>query len=344
MATPRPSLKSWAVIAALVIASLLRCAPLEADGGILNYRPVFKPYHDAAGAVKIALREFERNGSSRALVVDADSFQTEETDASAIALNREVEKEVWRNTPFASALYRYTAGRDGRLHNNGIIRAEGAATGVFLTVDMCPSKRSFNRDLFTATIGLPVKDKPIAIAVSGLWIERHRDEFNWIAEEARSGRLSVTWVNHSYSHPYRKGVPDGRNFLLSEGVDLEKEALGLEVLLLENGLLPSPFFRFPGLVSDRRALEGLRALSLIPVGADAWLAKGQAPGPGSIILVHGNGNENGGIERLINFYKEKQDDLKEGRLALKPLKDAFARQGHGRETSPGLEAPGVSGR
>ncbi|MBI5902429.1 MAG: polysaccharide deacetylase [Deltaproteobacteria bacterium] len=314
-----------AVIAAIVIASVLRCAPLEANGLIFNYRPVFKPYYDAAGAVKIAVREFERNGASRALIVDADSFQTGEIDASTIAFNREVEKEVWRKTPFASALYRYTAGQDGLIHNDGIIRAEGAAPGVFLTVDLCPSKRNFDRNLFTSTIGLPLKDKPIAIAVSGLWIERHRDEFNWIAGEARSNRLSVTWVNHSYSHPYRKGIPDEKNFLLSKGVDFDKEALGLEVLLLENGLLPSPFFRFPGLVSDRRALERLRALSLIPVGADAWLAKGRMPGPGSIILVHGNGNEKRGVKKLINFYKEKKGDFKEGRLTLKPLQDAFAR-------------------
>ncbi|MBI5827013.1 MAG: polysaccharide deacetylase [Deltaproteobacteria bacterium] len=325
MGPSRSSLKFWAVIAALVTASVLRCAPLEANGGILNYRAVFKPCYGAKDAVKIALREFERNGSSRVLIVDTASFQTEEVDASTIDFNREVEKKVWRKTPFASALYRYTAGRDGLIHNDGIIRAEAATPGVFLTVDMCPSKRSFNRDLFASTIALPVKDRPIAIAVSGLWIERHRDEFNWIVEEARSNRLSVTWVNHSYSHPYRKGVPDEKNFLLSEGVDLDKEALGLEVLLLENGLLPSPFFRFPGLVSDRRALERLRALSLIPVGADAWLAKGRMPGPGSIILVHGNGNENRGIEKLINFYEEKKEDFKEGRLTLKPLKDAFAR-------------------
>lgn len=325
MRPPCPSLKSWAVIAALATVSLLLCARLEANGGALNYRPVFKPFYGAAGGVKIAVREFERDGARRALIVDADGFQTEEVDASTIDFDREVAEGVWRKTPFVSALYRYTAGQDGLIHNDGIIRAEAATPGVFLTVDMCPSKRGFNKDLFTSTIGLPLKDKPIAIAVSGLWIERHRGEFNWMAEEARSNRLSVTWVNHSYSHPYRKGVPDGKNFLLSEGVDLEKEALGIEVLLLENGLLPSPFFRFPGLVSDRKALERLRALSLIPVGADAWLAKGRMPGPGSIILVHGNGNEKSGVEMLIKFYGEKKEDFKEGRLTLKPLKDAFAR-------------------
>ena len=35
------------------------------------------------------------------------------------------------------------------------------------------------------------------------------------------------------------------------------------------------------------------------MGADAWIAKDEAIKPGSIVLVHGNGNEHVGIERLI---------------------------------------------
>ncbi|MEK7773116.1 MAG: polysaccharide deacetylase [Deltaproteobacteria bacterium] len=307
------------------MTAILRCAALHANDRVIDYRPVFKPFYDGGDTVKIAIREFERNGARRVLIVDPGNFQTVEDSASSIDFDRKVEKKKWEGTPLMAALYRYTSGGGGKLRNDGITRAQAPEKGVFLTVDMCPSKRNFNRAMFTSTMKLPVRDKPVAIAISGLWIERRPDEFNWIAEQARANRLSVTWVNHSYSHPYGKGMPDEKNFLLSDGVDFDKEALGLEVLLLENGLLPSPFFRFPGLVSNRSALERLRALSLIPVGADAWLAKGQKPSAGSIILVHGNGNENRGIEKLISFYEDKKEDFKKGRLTLKPLKDAFAR-------------------
>ena len=34
---------------------------------------------------------------------------------------------------------------------------------------------------------------------------------------------------------------------------------------------------------------------LISLGADAWLALGQRPGEGSIVLVHPNGNEETGL-------------------------------------------------
>ena len=93
--------------------------------------------------------------------------------------------------------------------------------------------------------------------------------------------------------------------------------------LIENGLLPSPFFRFPGLVSDRKLIEQLRALSLIPIGADAWLAKGETPHPGSIILVHANGNEPEGIRLLLSFYEKQREPFRTKRLTLLPLSDAF---------------------
>ena len=41
------------------------------------------------------------------------------------------------------------------------------------------------------------------------------------------------------------------------------------------------------------------AYGLIPVGSDAWLAKNEVPSAGSIVLVHGNGNEPVGVEKLL---------------------------------------------
>jgi len=64
-------------------------------------------------------------------------------------------------------------------------------------------------------------------------------------------------------------------------------------------------------------LEKLQQLSLIPIGSDAWLAKGEQPRPGSFVLVHGNGNEPAGIARVMPL-------LREGGLRLLPLREAFA--------------------
>ena len=152
-------------------------------------------------------------------------------------------------------------------------------------------------------------------------LEQHQDELDWLKREIRQGKLAVTWVNHSYHHAYDPKAPLERNFLLTPGTDFEREVLDTEVLMLANGLLPSPFFRFPGLVADGRLLGKLRSLSLIPVGSDAWLAKGEAPKRGSFILVHGNGNEPQGIARVLPLVRETPG------LRLLPLKAAFAGQG-----------------
>ena len=93
--------------------------------------------------------------------------------------------------------------------------------------------------------------------------------------------------------------------------------------MLEQGIIPSSFFRFPGLISNQQLIAELRAMSLIPVGSNAWLACGQNPKPGSIILVHGNGNEPKGIELLLTFYQERKEDLEKGALVLLPLREAF---------------------
>ena len=43
-------------------------------------------------------------------------------------------------------------------------------------------------------------------------------------------------------------------------------------------------------------MQAVRRFHLVTLGADAWLAIGQKPGPGSIVLVHPNGNEPAGLK------------------------------------------------
>lgn len=280
---------------------------------ISELRPVFKPYRSDK-RLKIAIRSFKEDGHARLVSIDPETFATEIIDAGAI-VSSGVKTKDWKGTRFVEALYKYTAPAKG-IENQGMRSAENKTGGLFLTMDLCPSTRGFDKNAFEATesIGAPA---PIAIAVSGLWIERHRDEFDWIRKEEAEGRLAITWMNHSYSHPYDKLKKLKENFLLTPDVDFEDEVLRNEKLLLENGITPSPFFRFPGLISDAGLLERLRTLSLIPIGADAWLAKNEAPKSGSFILVHGNGNEESGIERLLKFYGENKG------VKLLPLREAF---------------------
>ena len=316
-----PTVKSLARLALLFFAVILFTSPVPAAAGtITGYRSIFQPCYDGAGGLRFAIRRYERAGIPYVLLVNPQTFETTVAPiASLNAFEAPVGLAAIRATPFDRALTRYTA-PPFRLQNHGAVHAALPADGMFLTVDMCPSRKPFEREFFAAVAGLSRKSgraTPVALCMTGLWLENHRDELAWLVQQVRDGRLAITWVNHSFTHPYDPRTPLARNFLLSPGVDFEREVLATEQLMLENGLTPSPFFRFPGLVADGRVLEKLRQLSLIPIGSDAWLAKGEQPRPGSFILVHGNGNEPAGIARVMPL-------LRDGGLRLLPLREAFA--------------------
>jgi hypothetical protein len=187
------------------------------------------------------------------------------------------------------------------LDNAGLKHGRGA--GAFLTADLCPSRRKLDRD-FLQKLEKPGEATPIALSVSGLWILHHPDDFAWLRKEKRKGRLAIAFVNHSYSHPYRPGLPEGENFLLMPGVDKDSEVFDVERLLIANGETPSVFFRFPGLISDAGWMEALRRDHLIALGADAWLALEQKPRSGSILLVHANGNEPLGLGKFESLSRQ----------------------------------------
>lgn len=306
----------------LLLLSLSLAAPAGA-AKVASYRSVFKPYYGPGGRTLIAIRSYTDGEGKKYLVLDPNTFDTFITDQASVEASGEVPRDILKRTPYMKALERYTR-PDGKLHNSGITTGECDKGGFFLTVDMCPSGKGFDELLFTATAGLtPGAPAPMAIAVSGVWIERHKKEFDWIVNEEKEGRLAVTWVNHTYSHPYNPRKRIYENFLLTPGVDFEGEVLREEEVLIEHGGVPSPFFRFPGLVSSDVLLLRLKALSLIPLGTDAWIAKREEPKECSIVLVHGNGNEPEGIKRLLEFYEEKRETFSKGALKLLPMKDAF---------------------
>jgi hypothetical protein len=281
---------------------------------ITEYRVIRQPVSDAAGRPLVAIRSFNSNGVAHLLLVDPVTLVSSDRPASQIKFLAVPLPVALGSTRFMKALDRYSS-PPYRLQNGGATRAEGQVDGMFLTVDLCPSKRPFERKLFEAVGALGHGGAtPVAISVSGLWLASHPDEVSYLRGESEAGRLAITWVNHSYHHVYHPKAPLRGNFLLTPGTDFVSEVLDLERELLTLGLLPSPFFRFPGLVSDRATV--IRELSLIPIGSDAWLAKGESPSEGSFILVHGNGNEPKGVRLLLPM-------LANGQLHLLALPAAF---------------------
>ena len=272
---------------------------------IEDYRPCFHACQESDGTLRVAWRQFQENGTPHFLVMDPVRVETEKAPRRDIERKSPAGSLRWEGTPFAGALARYSA-PPHPLQNAGIRRAEGPAGGYFLTMDLCPSRNPLDRELFRKIAGFAAESGttvPVGVAASGLWIKNHPEDFRWLVDLGRApaGGLRITWINHSYSHPFDPSAPLERNFLLRPGVDLSFEVLEAEKILLQHGLVAAPYFRFPGLVSDRRLIESLREWLLLPIGAGAWMGKGETARPGDIVLVHGNGNEPRGVRELYRL-------------------------------------------
>ncbi len=183
------------------------------------------------------------------------------------------------------------------LQNDGVV---SSSSGVIISTDLCPSsKKGFEDRLYKALIAKFKNPVPVTLFITKRWIVRHKKELLQFINWQKSGKLNITWGNHTAYHRYNKKVPLNRNFVLLEDENLEKDILDLEIELINNGITPSIFFRFPGLVSDKKSIEKVKKLGLITIGSNTWVAKNQSIKEGSIILLHGNKNEPQGVDIFL---------------------------------------------
>ncbi|KQC00420.1 hypothetical protein [Pedobacter sp. Hv1] len=278
----------------------------------------------------IATRSFVNGGKRYLLLVDPQTLSTKIDLANSYSLSNLVlgnVQAIFSKSVYVKALN--AASQNNRpLQNAGIDHALPQEKGIALTIDLCPSHKALDRVIFQSLINefkniqQPV---PLAISVSGKWMLKHLDDLNWLKSLVAQKELNITWINHSYNHEVNK-LPLAENFLLAKNTDLDVEVLENEKLMLKNGLTPSVFFRFPGLVSDQQIVEKIEAYGLIPIGSDAWLAKGQQANAGSIVLIHGNGNEEIGVRDFIKLLKAKQADVKNKQWLLFDLRQGLEKE------------------
>jgi len=263
---------------------------------VIDYRPVLKSCAASDGGSGLAIREMTIAGERVALIADPEGLTTR-LERSVSWTCRHISDDDLASTRMGRAIAASAEApgivHRGFLQNAGLTR--GAEPGAFLTGDLCPSRRPLDRSFFTR-LAASGPHTPVALAVSGLWLTRHEKDFRWLVDQRDAGALDIVWVDHTYTHPYRRKAAAASNYLLTAGVDPEGEILRTEKLIVARGETPSLFFRFPGLVSSDPLMQAVRRFHLVTLGADAWLAIGQKPGPGSIVLVHPNGNEPAGLK------------------------------------------------
>ncbi|WP_231426010.1 MULTISPECIES: polysaccharide deacetylase [Pedobacter] len=272
----------------------------------------------------IATRSFVNNNVKYLLLVNPETLDTKVDLASNYSISSLQWPNVFvifKNTAYVKSLTE-AAAKAVQLQDAGIDHAIPKEAGITLTIDLCPSHKPLDRIIFQSVFDEFKKIEqpaPLAISVSGKWMLKHQDDLNWLKSLVDKKELDITWVNHSYNHEVNN-LPLAENFLLAPGTNLDTEVLENEKLMLKNGLTPSVFFRFPGLVSDKSVVQKIETYGLIPIGSDAWLAKGQQPNEGSIVLIHGNGNEEVGVKDFIELLKSKQGDVKNKQWLLFDLR------------------------
>jgi hypothetical protein len=290
----------------------------------------YGPYYGVAkrfGQSWIALRRFDDRGRGFLLLVNPKTLETRVDLAGSYQLQpmaMQSLRNLFKSSPYEKALAKAEQ-QSVQIQDAGIETGVPADAGISLTADLCPSHRPLDRRIFTDIInGFQKVERPvpIALSVSGIWMQRHMADLEWLKQLQRDHEINITWINHSFNHRVSAKAPLKTNFLLEPGTDINYEVLETEKAMLKNGLLPSVFFRFPGLVSDQQLVYKITDFGLIPIGTDAWLAKGQQPHSGSIVLIHGNGNEPTGVNDFIKLLQSKTSAIAGKQWLLYDLRES----------------------
>lgn len=200
-------------------------------------------------------------------------------------------------------------------HERGIEHGprEQLLGSIALTIDLCWSLRPFEAGLYDHLTAMARETGGTMHAtnfVTGRWMAQHPLEMERLIRLGGQTGVEMTWGLHSWDHP-KSGI--FMNDYAPES--LRGDTLLLERDLLEWGVVPSVYYRFPGLIHDDTRLREIIAMNLVPVDCDSWLALSftnrpptrLAPRDGSIILLHGNGNEPRGIPQFIEFMRQHPD-------------------------------------
>jgi peptidoglycan/xylan/chitin deacetylase (PgdA/CDA1 family) len=182
---------------------------------------------------------------------------------------------------------------------------------IVLTTDLCPTGNDYDSQFYSNLVSLR-KDRlmsvPLVIFFSGRWVKNHSSQLASI----KGAGLDFIAGNHTYSHK----ILDGRN---TDAGNFTAELTNTETVLLENGILPSFFFRYPGLVYNKTAMDVLDKLSMTAVNANVWM--GTKARNWGILLVHSNGCASSEVRVFATYTARNLKRLKTGELRFHSMDD-----------------------
>ena len=299
---------------------------------ISNYKPFYaKVTFRNQKKLFFVLRSYEQNSKLIYLVLNPDNLEVSLIPDKFLYVKPDSLKGLIKGLPSSTFSKAWFKARDfdKPLQDAGISHTIPDKHGVILTIDLCPSLKPLDRAIFLnilqemSDIEKPV---PLAISISGHWLLKHQDDLNWILNLDKQKKIDITWVNHSFNHYFNKDLPLYLNFMLMKGTNVEQEVLLNEKTMIEHNLIPSIFFRFPGLVSAPHIFDKVMSFGLIPIGSGAWLAKGDQADDGNFVLVHANGNEPLGIKKFIQLLHHNESNIRSGQWKLLDLRESIIKE------------------
>lgn len=313
------------VVAFLIINLACKSGIYEQGNGVSEYKVQFG-VGDYNNKKVIVIRQYVKAYKQFYVGIGLEDINTYLIAADQIKLRPSSWSQIlfdYKTTPYIKAIVAAKQ-NSTNMQNAGISNGYPADKGIVLTIDLCPSHKPLDRIIFTTLINefnKYEKPVPLALSITGRFMLTHSEDLEWLKSLEKTGLIKITWINHTYNHHFNPKVPLKTNFLLEPGTDINFEILGTEMALLEKGLELSPFFRFPGLVSDFKLFEKITNYGLIPIGSDAWLAKGQIAHNGNIVLIHGNGNEPIGVKEFILLLKNEKSAITNKQWLLYDLRE-----------------------
>jgi peptidoglycan/xylan/chitin deacetylase (PgdA/CDA1 family) len=260
------------------------------------------------GSVFIVRRKAVIDGIHYAILTDAGpnpvSVIVEENALKYKFIDAELDKTVWHQR---IAWFKKAAAAEQGLRNG---ERSKLSKSVCVTIDLCWSTHPFEEKFL---MNLPVLAKEsdgasAAFFVCGRWMEQHPTEMEALLNLEQKG-ANLTWGLHSWVHPISGGFMNELSV-----AEVREDTLRVERELLEWGIVPTVYYRFPGLIHDTARLSAILDLGLLPIDCDAWVAVqetnhpfGHAIQDGSIVLLHGNGNEPQGIARFETWLSTHHD-------------------------------------
>lgn len=162
---------------ASIIILLLFITDLHAQNEVTNYSAYFAGINYKEQDI-IVIRKFERKGQKYFLTVNCKTLITEIISSKEInekIMSFEQINQIYKNAAYIKALD-FSKTQSFTMQDAGIIHGYPKEKGITLTIDLCPSHRPLDRDIFSAVINefsTIEKPVPVALSLSGRFMLTH---------------------------------------------------------------------------------------------------------------------------------------------------------------------------